>query len=84
MTYYFSDNYTKLCTIESDLSRAPMIIRPKATGKGNFYSVDYDIILLLGMTELKVQIAWEENVSCFHMLFNPTDMGLILLVVFRE
>ena len=54
-----------------------MIIRPKATGKGNFYSVDYDIILLFGMTELKAQIAWKENVSGFHTLFNPTDIGLI-------
>ena len=36
------------------------------------------------MTELKAQIAWKENVSGLHMLFNLIDIGLILRVVFRE
>ena len=53
----------KLCTIEADLSRAPMLPQPKAKGKGSFYRVGYDIILLFGMTELKAQIAWKEKVS---------------------
>ena len=48
----------KLCTIEADLSRAP-----KAKGKGSFYRVDCDIILLFGTTELKAQLAWKEKVS---------------------
>jgi hypothetical protein len=52
-----------LCTIEADLSRVPLIPRPKASGQGNFYRVDYDIVLLFGMTELNAQIAWKENVS---------------------
>jgi hypothetical protein len=56
------DNYTRLCTIEADLSQA-VVTRPKAEGEGNFYRVDYDIILLFGMTELKAQIAWKVNVS---------------------
>jgi hypothetical protein len=49
-----------------------------------FYKVTYDIILLFGMTELKAQIAWKENVSDVHVLFNPTDFGLILHVVLGE
>jgi len=56
-----TNNYTKLCTIEADLSRVPMVPRPKASGKGSFYRVDYDIILLFGMTELKAQVAWQES-----------------------
>jgi hypothetical protein len=71
---FFADNYTKLCTIEADLSRVPLVPRPKAVGKGTFYRVDYDIVLLFGMTELKALVAWKENVSCLHMLFNPTDL----------
>jgi len=61
-------------------------LRPqsKTTGAGTFYRLDYDIVLLFGMTELKAQVAWKENVSRLHMLFNPTDIGLILCVVFRE
>ena len=77
-----ADNYTKLCTIEADLSRIPTLPRPKATGKGSFYRVDYEIIILFGMTELKAQIAWKEKVSGLYMLFNSTDVGLILRVVF--
>ena len=63
-----------------------MLTQTKATlaGKGSFHTVDFDIILLFGMTELKAQVAWTENVSGPHMLFNPTDFGLILHIVFRE
>ena len=56
---------------------------PKVNGKGSFYKVFYEIILSLGMTELKAQVAWKENVSGLHMI-NPTDFGFILCVVFRE
>ena len=77
------DNYTKLCTIDADLSGVPMLSLPKATGAGSFYRVDYDIILLFGMTELKAQIAWNENVSDLsYISFNPTDIEMILRVVF--
>jgi hypothetical protein len=59
-----------------------MFTSPKSIGKGSFYSVNFDIILLFGLTELKAQVAWEENVSHLHsMLFNPKDVGLILRVV---
>jgi hypothetical protein len=60
-----------LCTIEADLSRVPLLPIPKARGKGSFYRVDYEIILLFGMTELKAQLAWKENVSGLHMMCNP-------------
>ena len=73
----------ELCTIEADLSRA-ISTRPKEIGKGSFLRVKWDIILLFGMTELKAQVEWTENVSGLHMLFNPTDIELILCVVFRE
>ena len=56
---------------------------PKVNGKGSFYKVFYEIILSLGMTELKAQVAWKENVSNFHM-FKSTDFGFNLCVVFRE
>jgi hypothetical protein len=57
-----ADNFTKLCTIEADLSRI-VVTHRKATGMGSFYRVDYDIILFFGMTELKAQVAWTKNVS---------------------
>jgi len=62
-----------LCTIEVDLSRATLV--PKATKKGSYYSVEIDIILLFGMTELKAQIAWQENGkeirSATKIIYNP-------------
>ena len=56
---------------------------PKVKGKGTFYPVKYRIILSFGMTELKAQVAWMENVSGLHM-FKPKDFEFILCVVFRE
>ena len=81
---YFAVNYTKLCTIEADLSLAPILTLPKVTGEGSYYSVDLEIVLLFGMTELQAQLAWKENVSCLHMFYIPIDIGLILRAVFRE
>ncbi|KAF8805121.1 hypothetical protein BYT27DRAFT_7105301 [Phlegmacium glaucopus] len=56
-----TNNYTELCTIEADLSRVPLRPQQKAGGKGKFYTVDYDMVLLFGMTELKAHVAWREN-----------------------
>lgn len=28
-----------------------------------YYKIKYDIVLLFGLTELKAQVAWKENVS---------------------
>ena len=64
-SFSLSDNYTELCTVEVDLSQAPILALPKTTGEGNFYRVDFDFILLFGMTELTAQVAWSENVSNF-------------------
>ncbi|KAF8155273.1 hypothetical protein BJ912DRAFT_1050978 [Pholiota molesta] len=54
-------NYTKLCSIDIDLSYLPLTPRAKSTGAGTFYRLDYDIVLLFGLTELKAQVAWKEG-----------------------
>lgn len=56
------ENYTKLCTITVDLSHLPLQARPKATGRGTFFRLDYEIVLLFGLTELKAQVTWKEKV----------------------
>ncbi|PPR01388.1 hypothetical protein CVT24_006226 [Panaeolus cyanescens] len=53
-------NYTKLCTIEVDLSHLPLQPRTRPGG-GTYYRLDYDIVLLFGLTELKALVAWKEN-----------------------
>lgn len=59
----FTANYTKLCTIEIDLSHLPLTPRAKPNSTGLYYRLDYDIVLLFGLTELKAQVAWKEGVS---------------------
>ena len=66
-----ADNYKRLCTIKADLSRIPMLPQRKATGKVIFYRVDYDLVLLFGMTELKAQVAWREKVSSLFLFIYP-------------
>jgi hypothetical protein len=56
-----TDNYTMLCIIEVDLSRAPMLTQSKATGDGRFHTLGVDVILLFGMTEFTAQVGWMEN-----------------------
>ena len=49
--------------IEVDLSHLPLSPRPKPSGAGIIYRIDYDIVLLFGLTELQAMIAWKENVG---------------------
>ena len=56
------DNYMQLCTIEVDLSYLPLSPQSSYAWGGTYYRLDYDIILLFGLTELKAMVAWKENV----------------------
>jgi len=65
------ENYTTLCTLEVDISQLPMSYYSKYSGEGTFYRVDYDIVLLFGLTELQAMVAWKENVGPFFALLHP-------------
>ena len=56
------DNYTLHCTVTADLSQVPLRPRANASGYGIFYRLEYEIILLFGLEEFEVCVAWEENV----------------------
>lgn len=62
-------NYTKLCTINVDLSHLPLAARMKPKGlSGSYYRLDYELVLLFGLTEMKAQVAWKERLGgkvCF-------------------
>jgi hypothetical protein len=47
-------NYADLCSIEVDLSHLFLSPRPKYSGEGTFYCLEYDIVLLFGLTELEL------------------------------
>lgn len=53
------ENYTKLFTIDIDLSHAPLREYKKGNGGGTVFVLCYEIVLIFGLTELKVQVAWK-------------------------
>lgn len=49
-----------MCTVKANLANIPI---PLCFGfRGLYFEIVVDIILLFGVTELKAQIAWMENV----------------------
>ena len=64
------DNYTLLCTIEVDLSHLPLSRRSKCSGEGTYYRLDYELVLLFGLTEFKAAVAWKEKASPILVLFH--------------
>jgi hypothetical protein len=73
-----SDAFATLCTVHANTSKIIGSLRPRRSedsSTGVYYTIDYDVILLFGLTELKAQISWKENVCCYE--FNEriiTDM----------
>ena len=73
--------FSRLCTVTFDLSEAPLKIHNRFDGTGVFYTVEYGIVFLFGLTELKVQIVWEEpDVRC---LFFSYELPYIIHVKSR-
>lgn len=73
------DMYQPLCIVAADLSEACRSLQPRRSRHGlpPHYCLSFEVVLLFGLTELKAQIAWKENVStCLHHPFRPV---LILL-----
>ena len=58
-----AENYTKLCTINTKPGKIPMKRMVKPNGQGKYYRVDYEHVLIFGLTELKAQVAWKQGVS---------------------
>ena len=50
------------------VARSAMLILP-CLNTSTYYKVDYELIMLFGGTELKVQLAWKENVSSLFPFF---------------
>jgi len=63
------DHYSKLCSIEVDLSHLRHLsntsnVRTLARGSGGFgvyYEVDVDVVMLFGGTEIEARLCWKEN-----------------------
>ena len=52
-----------MCHVIADTSTIARSLRPEqAPGGGNYYCLYFDVILLFGLTELKAQIGWNDQV----------------------
>jgi hypothetical protein len=58
-----ADHYQTVCKIEADTSRLTKYpTRRRGVPNSTFFELKFDVILSFGLTELKAQIAWLENV----------------------
>lgn len=66
--------FSTLCTVHADTSH---VLKETRNGPGGlYYELVFKIVLLCGLTELKAQIRWMENVSGCTMI--PVEVLLIL------
>ncbi|KAF8333721.1 hypothetical protein F5887DRAFT_893234 [Amanita rubescens] len=58
------DFFPDLCTVSADISQFKKFAYPRTnrTNGEKYYEWNFDVILLFGLTELKAQVAWMENV----------------------
>jgi len=56
------ENFDTLCHVNADLSHLPKTARTNSVGQ-TYWTVEFDIILLVGLTEMEAQISWEKKVS---------------------
>lgn len=59
------DYFFPLCRVKADTRAIARTLqrRPNHKGASYHYRLKYHVVLLFGMTELKAQIVWTENVS---------------------
>ncbi|KAF9068301.1 hypothetical protein BDP27DRAFT_1448499 [Rhodocollybia butyracea] len=55
------EKFRLLCTVEANTSEACKHLKPKTQRKKQYYRLDYEVILLMGLTELRAQVAWKVN-----------------------
>ena len=54
--------YSTLCVVKADTTEICKSLRSKVAA-ATFYEMNFEVVLALGLTELKAHICWEENVS---------------------
>ncbi|KAJ3798083.1 hypothetical protein GGU11DRAFT_782338 [Lentinula aff. detonsa] len=56
------ETYSTACTVTADVSKITRALSPLKNSAGFMYHrLEFDIVLLFGLTELQAQIAWKEN-----------------------
>jgi len=60
MTRSKKDKFETLCYVKADISNAPYTTNYIAPGRTG-YKREYDVVLLVGLTELKAQVSWTDS-----------------------
>ena len=64
-----------MCKVIAHTSKLVQSLPPQRAANGStYYEMDYDVVLLFGLTELKAQISWMDKVR-----FVTVSNGLIYL-----
>ncbi len=59
-----ADDYSLYCSVTADTSIVAKSLHPQRRADGTYYyKLTFDVVMLFGMTELKAQLAWIEDVS---------------------
>lgn len=67
-----SDMFSTLCTIKGDTAAMTRALKTRHSPDGTpFYQLDFSVVLLFGLTELKAQLCWVEDVRIF-LSFTPS------------
>jgi len=53
--------YSTLCRVEADTSRLSIPPKISKHHQMQYYEIKFEILLSLGLTELKAHICWQEN-----------------------
>lgn len=63
--------FTTMCEVIADTSKLVHSLRGReAPGGMYYYRLEFDVILLFGLTELKAQISWMHEVRLITMLMS--------------
>ena len=58
--------FSKLCTVVADTALAAKSLSPQRNSTGrSYYAQTFYIIFLFGLTEIKAQLGWVENVRAY-------------------
>lgn len=57
---HYTGSYSTLCNI---VDNGQLVNIAKSWSNGSYYTIEYEIVLAFGLTELTAQYTWMENVS---------------------
>ena len=60
--YDQKDRFETLCHVAADVTAAPSTLKIGKSGKVCYYR-EYNVVLLVGLTELKAQIRWTDAIT---------------------